>query len=331
MKTALVTGGHGFIGHHMAKRLKQEGYWVRTVDIQEFHYGKLPVDDYTIGDLRDKAICDEAFTPPDGKPWDEVYCFAAWMGGAFVIFSGNNDAQIAHDSALLDILSAEMCHKYKAKKIFFSSSACVYNQDNQLDPDHPVTYEASAYPANPDSIYGKTKLWSECLYQSYRRNMGLDIRIARFHNIFGTEGAWGNGKEKAPAAMSRKVAMVKDGGTIEIWGPGVQTRSFLYIDECLEGIRRLMDSETFFGPVNIGSEEKISINDLARMAMDIAGKKLEIKNVPGPLGVMGRNSDNRLIREKLGWAPSRPLREGMEKTYRWIEEQVRLGKTDPKC
>ena len=330
MKKALVTGGSGFIGHHMAKRLKEMGYWVRTVDIQLFKYGRLPVDDYVIGDLREKSVCDKVFQTLDSEPWDEVYCFAAWMGGAQVIFTGDNDATIAHDSALLDILSAEMCVKYKVKKVFFSSSACVYSQDNQLDADHPVTYEDSAYPANPDSVYGWTKIWSEKLYQSYRKNMKLDVRIARFHNVHGIEGAWGNGKEKAPASLCRKVAMAKDGDTIEIFGPGTQTRSFLYIDECLEGIRRLMDSEDFFGPVNIGSDEMISINNLARKVMDIAGKKLEIKNFPGPLGVMGRNSDNRLIKEKLGWSPSRPLREGMEKTYAWIDQQVREGKTDPK-
>lgn len=321
MKKALITGGHGFIGHHIAQKLKRSGYWVRTADIQEYQHGILDVNDYVIADLRDINKCIEVFKSPDSLPWDEVYCMAAWMGGAAVIFTGNNDAMIAHDSALLDINSAEMCQKYKPQKIFFSSSACVYNEHNQLDPNNPLCSEASAYPANPDSTYGKTKLWSETLYQSYAKNYNLNIKIARFHNIFGPETAWNNGKEKAPAALCRKVAETPEGGNIEIWGPGTQTRSFLYIDECLEGVDRLMASD-FTGPVNIGSTEMISINNLAKLIMDIAGKKLGIKNIPGPMGVMGRNSDNTLIQEKLGWAPSKPLRYGLEKLYQWIEKRV---------
>lgn len=322
MKKALITGGHGFIGHHLAQKLKNEGYWIRTADIQEYPYGTLNVDDYVIADLRDINKCSEVFKSPDNTSWDEVYCMAAWMGGAAVIFTGDNDAMIAHDSALIDINSVEMCHKYKVKKVFFSSSACVYNELNQKDPNNSITAEDSVYPAKPDSVYGKTKLWSETLYQAYAKNMNLDVRIARFHNIFGPEGAWNNGKEKAPSALCRKVAEAPDGGTIEIWGPGNQTRSFLYIEECLEGVDRLMASDCTI-PLNIGSSEKISINDLALLIMKIANKNLKIKNIPGPQGVMGRNSDNRLIKEKLDWAPSKPLQYGMEKLYKWIEKQVK--------
>jgi nucleoside-diphosphate-sugar epimerase len=321
MTKALVTGGSGFIGHHMAKRLKEMGYWVRTVDIQLFKYGRLPVDDYVIGDLREKSVCDKVFQTLDSEPWDEVYCFAAWMGGAQVIFTGDNDATIAHDSALLDILSAEMCVKYKVKKVFFSSSACVYSQDNQLDADHPVTYEDSAYPANPDSVYGWTKIWSEKLYQSYRKNMKLDVRIARFHNVHGIEGAWGNGKEKAPSSLCRKVAMAKDGDTIEIFGPGTQTRSFLYIDECIEATRRLMESD-FSGPVNIGSEEMVTINELVSIACSVEGKTVLVSHIPGPLGVRGRNSNNDLARTMLGWDYSLELKEGIRRTYLWIKGEV---------
>jgi nucleoside-diphosphate-sugar epimerase len=322
MKTALVCGGHGFIGHHMALRLKKEGYWVRTIDIAEYEYGKLNIDEYIIGDLRDMNVCLK-YTLVNGQPFDEVYQFAYRMGGAGIVFSGGYDAEIMHDSALIDINIAEACRINRAKKIFSASSACTYPSYNQTDPLNPKCSEKSAYPADPDSDYGFTKLFGERLYQAYHRNHKLNIRIARFHNIFGECGSWNNGKEKAPSALCRKIAMAKDGNIIEIWGPGSQTRSFLYIDECLEGIRRLMNSD-FIGPVNIGSEEMISINDLARMIMDIADKKLTIKNVPGPMGVMGRNSDNHLIQEKLGWAPSKPLREGMEKLYKWIDEQVKL-------
>jgi nucleoside-diphosphate-sugar epimerase len=252
------------------------------------------------------------------------------MGGSFYIFSGLHDADVVHNSAMINLNVAKIASEAKVGKIFFSSSACAYSSFNQTDPNNPLCSEESAFPANPDSPYGWEKIFSEIVYDCFHRNYGLNVCIARFHNIFGMNGSWGNGKEKAPSAISRKIAMAKDGDTIEIVGTGKQTRSFLYIDECLEGIRRLMDSKDFFGPVNIGSEEMISINNLAKMIMDIAGKKLEIKNIEGPVGVMGRNSDNRLIREKLVWAPSRPLREGMEKTYRWIDEQVKQGKTDPK-
>jgi nucleoside-diphosphate-sugar epimerase len=243
------------------------------------------------------------------------------MGGAGFVFSGENDADIMHNSAMINLNVVEASVKAGVKKIFYSSSACMYPERNQMDPDNPNCKEDSAYPAEPDSEYGWEKLFSERFFLAANRNYGLDVRIARFHNIFGPEGSWDDGREKAPAAFCRKVAETPDGGVIEMWGDGEQTRSFLYIDECLEGVCRLMESD-FMGPVNIGSEEMVSINQLAEMAMDIAGKKLNIKHIPGPLGVRGRNSDNRLIKEKLGWEPNWPLRKGMEIAYKWIAEQV---------
>jgi len=327
---ALVCGGHGFIGHHLAQYLMAHDYWVRTVDINDYVYGDLDVDDYVVADLRDPNICDQVTRAPDGKPFSEVYQLGAWMGGAGVIFTGDHDAQVMYDSGLINLNMAEACRKNRAGKVFYSSSACVYNHLLQLDTDNPGLKETMAYPAFPDSEYGFEKLFSERMWLSYARNYHMDIKIARFHNVFGIEGAWDNGKEKFPAACCRKVAQAKDGDTIEIWGDGDQTRSFLYIDECLEGVRRLMDSD-FAGPVNIGSDEIISINDLVEMAKDIASKpNIKIDHVPGPLGVRGRTSDNTLIKEKLGWAPSRPLREGMEKLYVWIESQVKQGKKDVK-
>jgi nucleoside-diphosphate-sugar epimerase len=278
------------------------------------------VDDFVIGDLRDPIVCKNILD----RPFDEVYQLAADMGGAGYIFTGNHDADVMHNSATINLNMAYYSQKAGVKKIFYSSSACMYPEYNQMDPDNPKLSEDSAYPAAPDSEYGWEKLFSERLYFAFNRNYGLNVRVARFHNIFGPQGTWTGGKEKAPAAMCRKVAeAIRDGkDEIEIWGDGKQTRSFLYIDECLEGVRRLMDSETFFGPVNIGSEEMVTINQLAEMVMDIAGVKLKIKHIDGPLGVRGRNSDNKLIKEKLGWAPSLPLRIGLEKTYAWISEQV---------
>jgi len=330
MKKALVCGGHGFIGHHMARRLKKEGYWVRTVDIKEFPYGDLKkdVDDYVIGDLRDFEICKKVFKGPFGEPFDEVYNFAAFMGGAEIVFSGNYDARIMHDSSLININIAEMSKRNEIKKLFYSSSACAYSQLNQDTTENPITSEDSVYPAFPDSEYGWEKIYAERLYQAYSRNYGLDLRIARFHNVAGPEGAWGNKREKVPAAISRKIAETPDGGEIEVWGDGEQTRSFLYIDECLEGVRRLMESD-FQGPVNIGSDEMVSINKLVEIVKDVAGKpNITIKHIPGPLGVRGRNSDNGLIKEKLNWAPYYPLRKLIENTYPWIEEQVKSGKPD---
>jgi GDP-D-mannose 3', 5'-epimerase len=316
-KTVLVTGAGGFIGGHLVKLLKKEGYWVRGVDIKEHEYCESLADDFVVGDLRDPSVCDKI----TDRAFDEVYQLAADMGGAGFIFTGNNDAAVMHNSATINLNMLESCRKAGIKKIFYSSSACIYPERNQLDPENPVCSEDSAYPAAPDSEYGWEKLFSERLYMAYHRNHKMNVRIARFHNIFGPEGTWTGGREKAPAAICRKVAEAPDGGKIDMWGDGKQTRSFLYIDECLIGIRKLMESE-FLGPVNIGSEEMISINNLAFMAMDIAGKKVEINHIDGPTGVRGRNSDNTLILKKLGWAPSMTLRAGMEKTYAWIKQQV---------
>jgi nucleoside-diphosphate-sugar epimerase len=320
MKKILVCGAGGFIGGHLVKRLKKEGFWVRSVDLKHHEYTQLPADEFVIGDLRDVQVCKEVL-----QGIDEVYQLAADMGGAGYIFTGENDANVMHNSATINLNIADLAVKMGIKKIFYSSSACMYPAYNQEDPDNPKCSEDSAYPAAPDSEYGWEKLFSERLFLAYYRNYGLAVRIARFHNIFGPEGTWQGGKEKAPAAMCRKVAEAEDGTYIEVWGDGKQTRSFLYIDECIEAVRRLMDSD-FTGPVNIGSEEMISINGLAQLVMEVAGKKLTIKNIPGPVGVRGRNSDNKLIREKLGWDYSMTLREGIAKTYAWINEQVQKQK-----
>ena len=318
VKQALVCGAGGFIGSHLVKRLKQEGYWVRGVDIKRPEFSPTAADSFVQGDLRDAATWQEILD----RPFDEAYQLAADMGGAGFVFSGENDAEIMHNSCMINLHMADYGARHKVKKIFYSSSACMYPAYNQEDPDNPNCEESSAYPAAPDSEYGWEKLFSERIYFAFARNHGLNVRVARFHNIFGPEGTWCGGREKAPAALCRKVAEKSNGDEIEIWGDGLQTRSFLYIDECLESVRRLMESETFFGPVNIGSEEMVTINSMARTIMEIAGKNLSIRHVPGPLGVRGRNSDNRLIREKLGWAPSQSLRDGLVKTYSWIVAQV---------
>ena len=317
MKAALVCGAGGFIGSHLVKRLKSEGFWVRGVDLKYPEFGETEADDFVIGDLRDPLICRSV----TDRKFDETFQLAADMGGAGFVFTGENDADIMHNSALINLNMLEACWKRNCKRIFYSSSACMYPEHNQMDPDNPMTAEDSAYPAFPDSEYGWEKLFSERLYMAFHRNYGIEVRIARFHNIFGPEGTWDGGREKAPAALCRKVADTKDGGTIEIWGDGTQTRSFLYIDECLEGVLRLMRSD-WIGPVNIGSEEMVSINKLAEMIMQIGGKSLGIEHIPGPLGVRGRNSDNRLIQEKLGWRPSAALEDGLRDTYTWIVEQV---------
>ncbi len=321
MKTALVCGAGGFIGGHLVKRLKREGYWVRGVDLKYPEFDETAADDFIIGDLRDFDTCRYAVD----QKFDEVYQLAADMGGAGFVFTGENDADIMHNSALINLNILDACHKRNVKKVFYSSSACIYPEHNQLDPDNPNCTEASAYPANPDSEYGWEKLFSERLYFSFYRNYGIEVRVARFHNIFGPLGTWQGGREKAPAAFCRKVAMTPDGGEMEMWGDGVQTRSFLYVDECLEGVRRLMESD-FIGPVNIGSEEMVSINQLAAMVMEIAGKQLSVKHIPGPQGVRGRNSDNQLIFEKLGWKPDAPLKDGLRETYKWIDAQVKSSK-----
>ncbi len=331
MKRVLVCGAGGFIGGAMMKRLKSEGYWVRGVDIKEHEYFDCysVADEFIVGDLRDPHVCDRVVS----EDIDEIYQFAADMGGAGFVFTGENDADIMHNSALINLNIAEQCVKKGVNRIFYSSSACMYPEHNQMDPDNPNCTEDSAYPAAPDSEYGWEKLFSERLWLAFARNYNLTVRIARYHNIFGPQGTWDGGREKAPAAFCRKVAAAQDGDSIEVWGAGNQTRSFLYIDECLEATRRLMDHPTFQGPVNIGSEEMISINDFARMVIGISGKSLSIDNLDGerfkdkygfpcPLGVHGRNSDNNLIRSMLNWDYEQPLVVGMQKTYAWISEQL---------
>ena len=345
MKTALVLGGGGFIGGHLAKRLKEEGFWVRVVDIKPKHeyWSKKEIcHEYVCGDLRDPMLVSRVMYCPiqrfetDKKyAFDEVYQLAADMGGAGYIFTGENDANVMHNSALINLNVTHEASKKSVKRIFYSSSACMYPQHNQLDPNNPNCEESSAYPANPDSEYGWEKLFSERLFLAFNRNYRLDVRIARFHNIFGPQGTWTGGKEKAPAAMCRKAAEVKTGECIEVWGDGLQTRSFLYIDECLEAILRFMRQDNFLGPVNIGSQEMVTINELAQMALKVAGKENTsyIKNIQGeefqakygfkcPVGVRGRNSDNKLFRENMGWEPSAPLIKGMQKTFEWIDKQI---------
>ncbi|GAB4293332.1 MAG: NAD-dependent epimerase/dehydratase family protein [Ignavibacteriaceae bacterium] len=320
-KTALVCGAGGFIGSHLVKRLKSEGFWVRGVDLKYPDFENSYADEFIIGDLRDPVVCKNILD----QSFDEVYQLAADMGGAGYIFTGDHDADVMHNSATINLNMAYYSNLSKAKKLFYSSSACIYPEYNQLDPDNPKCSEDSAYPAAPDSEYGWEKLFSERMFISFHRNYGLDVKIARFHNIFGPQGTWRGGKEKAPAAICRKVAEAIDGGEIEIWGDGKQTRSFLYVDECLDGVRRLMNSDQT-GPFNIGSEEMVTINKLAELVMKIAGKNLKIKHVPGPLGVRGRNSDNKLIKQKIGWEPQQPLEIGLKKTYSWISEQVEKRK-----
>jgi len=319
MKRILVNGAGGFIGGHVVKRLKAEGNWVRAVDLKQHEYFTPPADEFIIGDLRDQRLVANVV-----ENIDEVYQFAADMGGAGYIFTGEHDADVMHNSATINLNMLHYGVKAGVRRFFYSSSACIYPERNQMDALTPDCSEDSAYSAAPDSEYGWEKLFSERLYLAYMRNYGAVVRIARFHNIFGPEGTWTGGKEKAPAALCRKVAQAADGGEIELWGDGNQTRSFLYIDECIEGIRRLVESD-FAGPVNIGSEEMVSINRLAETIAQIAGKNLTIRHISGPLGVRGRNSDNRLIESKLGWKPSRPLVEGLEKTYRWIQQQIAVS------
>ena len=342
-KTALVLGGGGFIGGHLSKRLKKEGFWVRIVDIKpkhEFWKHSDICDEYIKGDLRDPKIVSDVMLGLNQKSedekensFDEVYQLAADMGGAGYIFTGDNDANVMHNSALINLNVVYEGSKKNVKKIFYSSSACMYPEHNQLDPNNPNCEESSAYPANPDSEYGWEKLFSERLFLAFSRNYKLNVRIARFHNIFGPMGTWNGGKEKAPAAMCRKASETKDGESFEVWGDGLQTRSFLYIDDCVEAVIRFMRQESFYGPVNIGSEERVTINELAQIAVDISNKKISINNIKGedfvikygfkcPVGVRGRNSDNKLYEEKMKWKPKISLKDGMEKTFKWIDKQV---------
>ncbi|MEQ1942491.1 NAD-dependent epimerase/dehydratase family protein [Mesorhizobium sp. VNQ89] len=317
MKSALVCGGGGFIGSHLVKRLKSEGFWVRAVDMKFPEFSETHADDFVVGDLREQQVCDRVID----RGFTEVYQLAADMGGAGYIFTGEHDADIMHNSATINLNVADRCMKRNIKRVFYSSSACMYPAYNQENPDDPKCSEDSAYPAAPDSEYGWEKLFSERLFLAYNRNHGMSNRVARYHNIFGPEGTWTGGKEKAPAAICRKVAYAKNGGEIEIWGDGLQTRSFLYIDECLEGTIRLTRSG-FEGPVNIGSQEMVTINRLVDMVSEIAGKTIHKNHISGPTGVRGRNSDNRLIEQKLGWKPTKSLYAGLEKTYEWIERQI---------
>tara|TARA_B100000035_G_scaffold172621_1_gene147300 strand:+ start:4478 stop:5437 length:960 start_codon:yes stop_codon:yes gene_type:complete len=318
VKKALVLGAGGFIGNHMVERLKKEGFWIRGVDLKNTEFNSSIADEFLIGDLRNYEFCEKVLN----ENFDEIYQFAADMGGAGFVFTGENDADIMHNSAAINLNILDICVKKDLKKIFYSSSACMYPEHNQLDKDNPNCQEDSAYPAAPDSEYGWEKLFSERLYFAYQRNYGLDVKVARYHNIFGPLGTWEGGREKAPAAICRKIALSDSGDTIEVWGDGSQTRSFLYIDECIEATIRLMRSN-FSGPVNIGSDEMISINELVKKISKISDKEILINHIEGPLGVKGRNSDNNLIFDKLGWKPSQPLSDGLEKTYFWIEKQIK--------
>jgi len=348
-KTALVLGAGGFIGSHMVRRLKAEGYWVRGVDIKRPEYSQTAADEFVLGNLTDQKFVERVvrFSGEQGnfyhhvseslqKPFDEIYQYAADMGGAGYIFSGENDSEVMYNSAMinLNLLRAQLdwikkkekenfdgSVNYRTTKIFYSSSACMYPEYAQMDVDNPGLKESDAYPAGPDSEYGWEKLFSERLYLTYNRNHGIPVRIARFHNIYGPDSTWEGGKEKSPAAMCRKVACAEDGGTIEVWGDGEQTRSFLYIDECIEATRRLMESD-FLGPVNIGSEEMVTINRLVETVAKVAGKTINIEHIDGPLGVRGRNSNNDLIREKLQWDYSTTLEEGIAQTYEWIRGEI---------
>jgi GDP-D-mannose 3', 5'-epimerase len=324
MRSAVVCGAGGFIGTHLVARLRTEGYFVRGVDLKHPEFSASEANEFLIGDLRDASLCATAIE----SGFDEVYQLAADMGGAGYIFTGHHDADVMHNSATINLNVVDLCARRGIRDVFYSSSACIYPAYNQTDPDSPNCAEDSAYPANPDSEYGWEKLFSERLYLAYNRNRGMRSRIARFHNIFGPLGTWEGGREKAPAAICRKVAQAGDPGTVEIWGDGAQTRSFLYIDECIEAVRRLMQS-SFAGPVNIGSEEMVTINDTAAMVARIAGKRIALRHIPGPTGVRGRNSDNRLIYEKLNWQPTMALGDGLVRTYAWIERQVRAAAPAP--
>ena len=332
MKTALVLGAGGFIGSHMVRRLKREGFWVRGVDLKYPEYSKTEANEFIKGDLRDESLVSKILKTPEKNSFDHIYQFAADMGGAGFVFTGENDAHIMHNSVSINLNVLDQQAKLNKilnknfTRIFYSGSACMYPEHNQINPEDPNCKEDSAYPANPDSEYGWEKLFSERLYFAYSRNYNLQVRVARYHNIFGPEGTWEGGREKAPAAICRKVSYLPDeGGEIDVWGDGLQTRSFLYVDECLEATRRLIDSD-FSGPVNIGSEEMVSINQLVDITARVANKIVTKNHIDGPLGVRGRNSNNDLIRDKLKWDYSQTLEEGISKTYRWINQQIALKK-----
>ena len=318
MKTALVLGAGGFIGGHMVKRLKSEGYWVRGAD-KKLHEYSHTNNDFFLADLTSQSDVRNVIN----QQFDEVYQLAADMGGAGYINTNLYDADVMYNSATINLNVLHRCKEMGIKKVFFSSSACVYNEELQSTNVNPDCRESSAYPAHPDSEYGWEKLFSERLFHAYNHQHGMQNKVARFHNIFGPYGTWDGGKEKFPAAVCRKIAKANDGDEIEIWGDGEQTRSFLYIDDCIEGVRRLMNSETFHGPVNIGADQMISINDTVDLVAQIAGKTIRKKHIDGPTGVRGRNSNNELIEEKLNWRPSQNLKEGLKETYQWINFNVR--------
>jgi nucleoside-diphosphate-sugar epimerase len=323
MKKILVCGAGGFIGSHLVENLKSQGHYVIGADLKYPQYDESPADEFRIMDLRNQRNVEQLVT----SDIDEIYQLAADMGGAGYIFTGEHDADIMHNSAMINLNILDEMQKKGVKNVFYSSSACMYPEHNQTDPDNPLLSEDTAYPANPDSEYGWEKLFSERLYMSYARNYGMRVRIARFHNIFGPKGSWNNGKEKAPAALCRKVALCGSHGLVDVWGPGNQTRSFLYIDECIEGIKRIMTSDCEV-PLNLGSERMISINNLVFLIADLVNKKIAINNIDGPMGVKGRTSHNKLIKEMINWAPDEDLESGLVKTYTWIEEQIKLGKKD---
>ena len=325
MKKVLVCGAGGFIGTHLVTDLKKKGFYVVGADLKYPSYSDTDADEFYIMDLRIQNNVEKLLT----NDIYEIYQLAADMGGAGYIFTGDNDADIMHNSAIINLNIAHEMIKKGIKRIFYSSSACMYPAYNQEDPDNPLLSEESAYPAAPDSEYGWEKLFSERVFMAFAKNYGIRARIARFHNIFGPLGAWNNGKEKSPAALCRKVALAKDDESIEVWGPGTQTRSFLFIEECIEGIHKIMESDCDF-PLNLGSERMISINDLAKLIAVRAGKKISIKNIDGPLGVMGRNSHNKLIMESIGWKPGEDLEYGIDKTYAWINDQIEKGIVDNK-
>lgn len=326
MKRILVCGAGGFIGTHLVNSLKEQGHFVVGADLKRPEYSETTADAFIISDLRDINSVEFLF---NSYKFDEVYQLAADMGGAGYIFTGEHDADIMHNSAMINLNVLDCMKRHDVKKVFYSSSACIYPEHNQTDPNNPDLSENSAYPANPDSEYGWEKLFSERLYMTYSKNYGIDVRIVRFHNVFGPLGSWNNGKEKAPAALCRKVALADDNSEVEIWGPGNQTRSFLFIDECIEGIHRIMSSD-YDKPLNLGSERMISINDLVLLIASLTNKHVTIKNIDGPVGVMGRRSDNKLIQETIGWRPSEDLEYGLQQTYKWITERILAGDTDTK-